>query len=750
MPAPTNTSDSHYDLSHPLTKLNEIHQVQSSSSSVIPSVHDMKHTDTVVVITTPTLNDKVLPEPSSCLLPPSEALTTGPSAASSVSSECPSPHIYSEQSSSHENSLLRADDEVEDEHDVQHHVDNDHDNDHDDHVHDSDSQSEEDEEQSEQTAEADGYSSSSYSEEDIHTRKAVITTTLVATQSSTLDIAVTHANIVTPKEEKNDSDVSSASSERSTTESGDVSDDKEQYAQHARKVTDHSERRTVFVKGLPIHITQREVENMFQSFDGFMKVQLYEPTKDEEKDRARGGPTMAAFVLFETPQQSLIAKDRLNGLSFEHEQGQKEHATHTETQAQEQNNTESTVKTNSELASATKQYVLQAKMAAKNLFVRKEELQEYYRKNRKHAPHQHMHNHHHSQPHHHNHHHHHHHPYHAHHQMNSNALLANMDPRLHNNYVGTPHVLEFQMLSNSPNSTFYPSNTAPMNIPINPFYYDMSFHSPVMNGGLSTTPPSPTQVPSLPYDMSMNMAMNDLALAMQLTSLNGYGAPIAYDVNGLNLAASMGLNMDLNAAQFVQFYNHSNQQTMFMPATVAAVAPINQPAPAAVISPATSTSTHSPAISSTESIGNKASESENGVNESPVLATSSSVPVAVTSLPSHSSQSVPIATHKSNNGNGHNYPTNVGRHNPPCSALFLARLERVTDEELRTLLHNSFPKSLVNFKFMLDSKRQRIAFLQFDCIENATVALHRIDGYKGIAAAFSKNPLNKRTKEGDQ
>lgn len=38
------------------------------------------------------------------------------------------------------------------------------------------------------------------------------------------------------------------------------------------------------------------------------------------------------------------------------------------------------------------------------------------------------------------------------------------------------------------------------------------------------------------------------------------------------------------------------------------------------------------------------------------------------------------------------------------------------------------------------------AFVEFDCIETATVALQRISNYMGVSAAFSKNPLNVRVK----
>ena len=38
------------------------------------------------------------------------------------------------------------------------------------------------------------------------------------------------------------------------------------------------------------------------------------------------------------------------------------------------------------------------------------------------------------------------------------------------------------------------------------------------------------------------------------------------------------------------------------------------------------------------------------------------------------------------------------------------------------------------------------AFVEFDCVENASLALQRISGYCGVSCAFSKNPLGVRAK----
>lgn len=47
-------------------------------------------------------------------------------------------------------------------------------------------------------------------------------------------------------------------------------------------------------------------------------------------------------------------------------------------------------------------------------------------------------------------------------------------------------------------------------------------------------------------------------------------------------------------------------------------------------------------------------------------------------------------------------------YNPPCTTLFLARLDQLSNEELYSLLVNSFGETLTGSKFMVDSKGQRI------------------------------------------
>lgn len=682
MPATTVSTSTHQvnALDHALSKMSLL-QGASSSSSVIPT-QEIKHTE--------------------------HNLSTSSSSSSASSSQCPSPHIVSETHpstayESHENSLLGHHDDVDVE-DVVHehdHVDESHSDD-DDHT------------------DADGYSSASYTEEDIQTRNTITTTTRTTNTNTTQDAHL--ANLHTS---------------HSLVHQVYDGDDKTLSQAQTRKITDPSDRRTIFVKGLPVQITQKDAANLFSQLDGYIKVQLYEPTKDEEKDRARGGPTMAAFVLFDSPQQALLAKDKLNGYLFQYQESvvqvkgqeaQVEEKVHPDTV----NEVASTENNESTLKPVTKQYELQAKMATKNLFARKEEIMEYlHKKNRKHNhPHhaQHAPSHANYQQSHHSHH------------FHSQPLLSSVDPRLHHGM--TSAVIQTQA------NNFFVANSAPIPIStINPYgYFDMSYHSPVMNGGLSTTPPSPTQLPTVPYDMmNMNIGMNELALAFHMNSLHGF--PPVVDVNTINLAASMGV--DIATAQLYQLYN-ATALAMAPPSNI--VAPIQHTMPSNV---------HVQASIQSPDVVSRSVPTPSEASVTPLADDAQTIPVAQVSSSVVDSPPVSPSISPQSTGSAHsspsslpqksaNAPQNVGRHNPPCSALFLARLERVSDAELHALLRNTFPNNLIDYKFMIDSKKQRIAFLQFDCIESASAARPRIDGYKGIAAAFSKNPLNKKTKEGDR
>jgi len=100
--------------------------------------------------------------------------------------------------------------------------------------------------------------------------------------------------------------------------------------------------------------------------------------------------------------------------------------------------------------------------------------------------------------------------------------------------------------------------------------------------------------------------------------------------------------------------------------------------------------------------------------------------------------------HHHHHGHGHGHHSQAGPNNPPCTTLFLARLDLVPDEELLALLWNTFGAQVLDSKLMLDSRGQRIAFVEFDSLETSAAALPRIHGYLGITAAYSRNPLGKR------
>lgn len=76
-----------------------------------------------------------------------------------------------------------------------------------------------------------------------------------------------------------------------------------------RDPLEEHEKRTVFVLNLPTDVTQRELHNMFYFWPGFMKCSIW---RKEEKTNA--------FVLFETSQAAIDARDRLARYVFDSEQ----------------------------------------------------------------------------------------------------------------------------------------------------------------------------------------------------------------------------------------------------------------------------------------------------------------------------------------------------------------------------------------------------------------------------------------------
>jgi hypothetical protein len=50
-------------------------------------------------------------------------------------------------------------------------------------------------------------------------------------------------------------------------------------------------------------------------------------------------------------------------------------------------------------------------------------------------------------------------------------------------------------------------------------------------------------------------------------------------------------------------------------------------------------------------------------------------------------------------------------HNQPCTTLFLAKLDALSDDELLQMLQNSFGQQIMAHKFMIDRHQKRVAFV---------------------------------------
>jgi len=81
--------------------------------------------------------------------------------------------------------------------------------------------------------------------------------------------------------------------------------------------------------------------------------------------------------------------------------------------------------------------------------------------------------------------------------------------------------------------------------------------------------------------------------------------------------------------------------------------------------------------------------------------------------------------------------------NPPSTTLFLAHLDRVTNDELLGYL-KYYVGGFKNHKFTTDKSRNRVAFAEFESEEAATAAIGKLAVYKEIQVDYAKNPLNKR------
>jgi RNA recognition motif-containing protein len=112
-----------------------------------------------------------------------------------------------------------------------------------------------------------------------------------------------------------------------------------------RPAADPHERRTLFIGNLPPDVTEREVKNLFAFATGFFKIQMYSgPTHGHGQSHSQHhnnnnnnsntndnsvktennndsstdtqGQPLAAFALFDTPNNALDARDRLDGYQF--------------------------------------------------------------------------------------------------------------------------------------------------------------------------------------------------------------------------------------------------------------------------------------------------------------------------------------------------------------------------------------------------------------------------------------------------
>jgi len=81
--------------------------------------------------------------------------------------------------------------------------------------------------------------------------------------------------------------------------------------------------------------------------------------------------------------------------------------------------------------------------------------------------------------------------------------------------------------------------------------------------------------------------------------------------------------------------------------------------------------------------------------------------------------------------------------NAPCNTLFLAKIDSLTDEALIQHIRMNCT-GYKDHKFAQDRSGQRVAFFEFQSVENATESLASINGHQGIQAAFAKNSLNQR------
>jgi hypothetical protein len=82
---------------------------------------------------------------------------------------------------------------------------------------------------------------------------------------------------------------------------------------------------------------------------------------------------------------------------------------------------------------------------------------------------------------------------------------------------------------------------------------------------------------------------------------------------------------------------------------------------------------------------------------------------------------------------------------PPCSTLFLSRLTGITDDDLALMLQQSCI-GLRQHKFTQDKRGERVAFVDFDSVDQAGHAMAVLQGHRGMQCSYARNPLNQRTR----
>jgi len=404
---------------------------------------------------------------------------------------------------------------------------------------------------------------------------------------------------------------------------------------HPHHALDPSERRTVFIPNLPKDATERELNLLFAFAEGFVKVQLYHHREvGDASSRDPSHTNYGCFALFETSQHAVAARDRLHGFVFD--------------------------------ANTQPPTILQARIALKNLWQTREEMNQYFIKKAA--------------------------------TSNNNSRRGSLTQMQNPNHPFSSPIIPFEF-------TPFPPALLP--------HHHGTTAGDSSGAGMAgmtgmVTPPhpfqqtvSPLSYPNSAYGSpvmgpSAGMPFNTMTGGIQIPT-QSLGPPAQHQTaaffNEIDAAHSHAQTHTLLSPQ------HQHQQHM----TGGILAAMQ--------------TSYADTSDGNEQTEMTATDTGNGYHHS---------------------------THHPPPYPSHRRRTDAGPYNPPCTTLFLARLDRMSDDYLASLLHNSFPDSLKDYKFQLDSKGQKIAFVEFNTIDDAYMAMTRINGFEGITCAFSKNPLNRR------